>query len=190
MVQYLFDGPEIDVKIKPHGNSKLDRPYFRTAASVKERVQQIASSHTPKVAVDFLTKEQGGEIGAKSAASLPRNRRQIAYARGQKQTKDPNPLYSIMLECKLSQGKADSFVQDVKAAPQPMCVLSTEWQLDDTVRFLTNNHHFGVLTVDTTYNLGDFYVTPIVYPPSPYAARYKDWETAFTSWTCYGPSEC
>ena len=44
-----------------------------------------------------------------------------------------------------------------------MC-LSTEWQLDDTVHFLTNNHNFGILTVDTTYNLGDFYVTPVTYP--------------------------
>ena len=56
------------------------------------------------------------------------------------------------------------FVQDVKAAPNPMCVLSSEWQLDDMVRFLTNNNQFGILTADTTYNLGDFYVTPMTYP--------------------------
>ena len=77
---------------------------------------------------------------------------------------DPNPLYSIMLECKLVQGKAEVFVQDVKAAPQPMCVLSFNWQLNDMERFLTNNQQFGVLTVDTTYNLGDFYVTAVTYP--------------------------
>ena len=45
-----------------------------------------------------------------------------------------------------------------------MCILPSEWQLDDMVRFLTNNHRFGVLTADTTYNLGDFYVTPLTYP--------------------------
>lgn len=164
MVQYLFEGPEVDVKIKPHGNSSIGRPFFRTSGSTKDRIEEVASSHTPKEALNLLTKEQGGEISARGAASLPRNRRQIAYARGQKQMKDPNPLYSIMMECKISQGKSDCFVQDVKAAPQPMCVLSTEWQLDDMVRFLTKNHHFGILTVDTTFNLGDFYVTPITYP--------------------------
>ena len=31
-------------------------------------------------------------------------------------------------------------------------------------RFLTNNNEFGILTVDTTYNLGEFYVTPLTYP--------------------------
>ena len=30
---------------------------------------------------------------------------------------------------------------------------------------LTNNQQFGVLTVDTTYNLGNFYVTAVSYPP-------------------------
>ena len=164
MVQYLLNGPEVEIKIKPHGNSKQHRPFFRTSESTKKRIKDVASSRTPKEAINLLTMEQGGELQAKGAASLPRDRRQIKYARDHKQSKDPNPLYSIMLECKLAQGKSDVFVQDVKAAPQPMCVLSSEWQLDDMVRFLTGNHRFGVLTIDTTYNLGDFYVTPLVYP--------------------------
>lgn len=31
------------------------------------------------------------------------------------------------------------------------------------VRFLTNNQHFTILTADTTFNLGEFYVTPTSY---------------------------
>lgn len=30
--------------------------------------------------------------------------------------------------------------------------------------FLTQSDDFGILTVDTTYNLGQFYVTPTTYP--------------------------
>ena len=164
MVQYLLDGPEVEIKVKPHGNSKECKPFFRTAGSTKRRIKGMASSYTPKEAVNLLTIQQGGELHAKGAASLPRDHRQIKYVRDRQQAKDPNPLYSIMLECKLAQGKSEIFVQDVKAAPQPACVLSTEWQLDDMVRFLTKNHKFGVLTIDTTYNLGEFYVTPVVYP--------------------------
>jgi hypothetical protein len=99
-----------------------------------------------------------------SSASVPRNRRQVNYLKKKSNLKDPDPLYSLMLECKLQQGKADSFVIDVKAAPHPMCVLASQWQLDDMVRFLTNNHSFGILTVDTTFNLGEFFVTPLAYP--------------------------
>ena len=122
MVQYMFDGPELEIKIKPHGNSKQDRPFFRTSATTKEHLKKVASENPPKQAIDILTKEQGGELEAHGAANLP---------------KDTNPLYSIMLECKLAEGMSQIFVQDVKAAPQPMCILSSEWQLDDMVRFLT-----------------------------------------------------
>ena len=64
----------------------------------------------------------------------------------------------------MQQGKSAGFVQDVKAAPQTMCVLSFDWQLNDMERFLTHNHSFGVVSVDTTFNLGDFYNTAITYP--------------------------
>lgn len=44
-----------------------------------------------------------------------------------------------------------------------MCVMAYEWQLNDMSRFLTFNESFSILTVDTTYNLGEFYVTPMTY---------------------------
>ena len=79
--------------------------------------------------------EQGGEVNVRGAGCVPRDGRQVSYYREKKQNKDTNPLYSVMLECKLAQGKAEVFVQDVKAAPQPMCVLSFNWQFDDMERF-------------------------------------------------------
>jgi len=68
-----------------------------------------------------------------------------------------------MLQCKLAEGSADAFVRDVKAAPDPQCVLFFDWQLNDLVRFLTDDRDFSIFTADTTYNLGDFYVTPTTY---------------------------
>lgn len=69
-----------------------------------------------------------------------------------------------MLECKVSQGSQDALVRDVKAAPDLECVLFLAWQLEDMKRFLTQSDDFGILTVDTTYNIGQFYVTPTTYP--------------------------
>ena len=147
----MFDGPELEIKIKSHGNSEQDRSFFRTSATTKECLKKVTSENPPKQAIDVLTKEQGGELEAHEAASLPCDWRQVKYARQHQQVKDTNLLYTIMLECKLAQGTSQIFVQDVKAAPQPVCILSSEWQLDDMVRFLTNNHRFGILTADTTY---------------------------------------
>jgi hypothetical protein len=61
------------------------------------------------------------------------------------------------------QGRHGAFVRDVKAAPSPQGILFFDWQLNDMVRFLTNNQRFGILTADTTFNLGEFYVTPTSY---------------------------
>jgi len=147
----MFDGPELEIKIKSHGNSEQDRSFFQTSATTKECLKKVTSENPPKQAIDVLTKEQGGELEAHEAPSLPCDWRQVKYARQHQQVKDTNLLYTIMLECKLAQGTSQIFVQDVKAAPQPVCILSSEWQLDDMVRFLTNNHRFGILTADTTY---------------------------------------
>ena len=55
------------------------------------------------------------------------------------------------------------FVRDCRPTPEPAFVLSRDRQLDDLVRFCTDPANFCVLTVDPTFNLGDFDVTPIAY---------------------------
>ena len=81
MVQYMFDGPEMDIKMKPHGNSKTATPFFTTAKKTREHIQELATKFTPKHVVQGVTIEQGGEINAKGAAFLPRNRQQVANFR-------------------------------------------------------------------------------------------------------------
>ena len=161
--QYLFEGPEVDIKVKTHDYSKGDRPFLWTAASTRKRTKQLASSSTPKAVVSQLTRERGGVIEARGMATLPRDCHQVSYAHPKQGTSSCDPLYSIMFECKLAQGTSGVFVQDVKAAPHPMSVSCFEWQIDDMVRFVTCNHKFTVLTVDTTYKLNEFYVTPMTY---------------------------
>ena len=60
-------------------------------------------------------------------------------------------LYSVMLQCKVCEGKDDAFVRDVKAAPDPQCVLFSEWQMSDLDRFVTDPGRYTILTADTTY---------------------------------------
>ena len=165
LMQYYFDGPEVEIKIKPHGNSKSASPFFRTSKSAKEHHKELAATNMPKEAVHQATLVQGSEIEAKGRSSLPRNRQQIANYRRVEKKRDDNVLYSVMLECKLAQGTQEVFVRDVKAAPDPQCVLFFDWQIADMERFLTNSsEQHGILTIDPTYNLGQFYVTPTTYP--------------------------
>ena len=62
------------------------------------------------------------------------------------------------------QGKdTDPFVRVVTSAPQPMSVLCTNAQLFDIQRFCTDSIHFSPISVDLTFDLGDFCVTVISY---------------------------
>ena len=70
-----------------------------------------------------MTRERG-EIEARGIGILPRDCRQVSYARQKQGTTHCDPLYRIMLECKLAQGSSNIIVQDVKAAPFPMSVMS------------------------------------------------------------------
>ena len=164
LVQYMFDGPEIEVITRPHGNSKGSTPYFRTSDSARENLHTLAATKTPKAVIQAVTQEAGGELNIESPSDGPRNRQQISNIRRSTTGRDKNVLYSVMLECKATQGSEGTFVRDVKAAPSPQCVLFFDWQLQDMIRFLTNNKKFGIFTADITYNLGEFYVTPTAYP--------------------------
>ena len=128
MVQYHLDGPKVEIKVKPHGNSKSVAPFFRTSNTTRKRITTVASTYNPKQAFNIITLEQGGELEVKGAGCVPRNRRQISYAR-RKTTKRCQSSLQCNVRVYIATGKSAGFVKDVKAAPQPMCVLSFDWHL-------------------------------------------------------------
>ena len=69
-----------------------------------------------------------------------------------------------MAMCKAGHGSdGEPFVRCVQAAPEPMCILASNRQLDEMVRDSTDVYHFVHLGVDPTFKLGEFYVPPIVF---------------------------
>lgn len=71
-------------------------------------------------------------------------------------------LACIMQQCKDTCSTSRAFIRSVEAAPEPMCVLSTDQQLHDMERFCTQSPS-SVLSIDPTFNLGKFYVTPTTF---------------------------
>ena len=62
-----------------------------------------------------------------------------------------------MVMCKQSMGNNDDpFVRIVTSAPEPMSILCTNAQLLDIEHFCTDHNTFGPLSIDPTFNLGDF----------------------------------
>ena len=64
-----------------------------------------------------------------------------------------------MLQCKLSEGKADSFMHDVKVPPEPQRIPFTDWYLSD----LVPSPQSSLFSANTTYNLSDFNMIPTTY---------------------------
>jgi hypothetical protein len=108
---------------------------------------------------------------AKSGCELPRDRRQIYNAKKAHKAcaegasvpdYKHDTLAQVMQMCKETSSSTNAFVRSVEAAPEPMCVLATDQQLCDLARFCLGNPS-SVLSIDPTFNLGPFYVTPITY---------------------------
>ena len=171
LIQYVFDNGEHPVLYRPHGNSKKSEAFVRTLPSTLHKLKDVSSSLTPKFAVCKATGEVGGVMAATSAGSIPRNRQQVSDLRRRCDSNDgvsigkaKDPLFSIMLMCKESEGdkSVDSFVRVVNGAPEPLAVLTFDWSLADLERFCTYDPP-SILTVDPTFNLGDFFVTVTTY---------------------------
>ena len=116
----MFDGPEIEVISKPHGNSKGSTPYFRTSDSAHQKLQTLAATKTPKAVIHTVTRE-AGELNIDTPSDAPRNQQQISYIRHTTTGRDKNVLYSVMLECKATQGSEDVFVTLRLHCPPSVC---------------------------------------------------------------------
>ena len=167
-IQYSFDDEEHPVNPRPHGNSKKGDSFVRTMPSTLHKLKKVAVNLTPKFAVCEISNDV---MSATNAGSVVRNRQQVKDLRRRKDEgilvpcgKKKDPLFSIMLMCKESQGTKndDAFVRIVSCAPEPMAVLVSNWTLNDLDRFCTSPH-CTILCVDPTFSLGDFDVTVTTY---------------------------
>ena len=56
------------------------------------------------------------------------------------------------------------YIRRLQVAPSPACVLASDRQVQDVKRFCANTtNQFSILSIDTTFNIGDFYLTPTTY---------------------------
>ena len=71
----------------------------------------------------------------------------------------------MILKCIDKSTHFDRFLRFVQREPQPLAIaiFVDDRQLLDLERFCTNPSKPGILSMDTTYNCGEFYVTPTTY---------------------------
>ena len=179
MVQYAFkDGIEHPIVRSQHGNSKTPstKPYVRTWSSTMEALKSESNKLNPREAVHKVVKNDlGGLASCSSVGQMPRNRQQVKdltrnqSVAGCKKSLSENyeqddPWYRILGESKKQAcNRKTPFIRDVRVAPEPLCILATDRQLNDLRRFCCNPIEYRPFTVDPTFNIGKYNVTPITY---------------------------
>ena len=71
----------------------------------------------------------------------------------------------------LHKNEYSDFIRALQILPSPACILATKEQLDELVMNCTKENDCGVMHLDLTFNLGEFFVTPIVFPLVKYSHR-------------------
>lgn len=152
-------------EVHPHGNDKTGKPFFPTLPSTKQSIKEEAKEKGPKQVLATVSKKLGGILQASSPCELPRNERQVMYLQSkEKGSSDAlaDQVFAMMQNAKVGDSHG-CFVRETRPSPEPAFVLARDRQLDDLVRFCAIPDSFSVLTVDPTFNLGDFDVTPTTY---------------------------
>ena len=164
LLQYVFDGAEKEVKVKPHGNAKNSKSYYRTSELTKNRLEELAKKHPPKEAFHKSLEESGGILQLTSAAGHARNVRQLTNIKQRNQESAGDDFVELLQMLKEDARNPDTaFVRKVDSSSDPCVVLASNQQLQDVKRFCTNPAKFSVLGVDATFNFGKFYVTLTTY---------------------------
>ena len=112
-----------------------------------------------------VSEKVGGVVNARSASELPRNERQVSYIQSRSKphaSSGCDEMIHMIQQAKLGDSTG-MFVKETRSSPGPAFVLAHYCQLNDLERFCANPDQFSVLTVDPTFNLGEFNVTPTTY---------------------------
>ena len=169
IIQYFFkDSPEIPLFPTSHGNSKDDsRMFFPTSRSTLQCLRECCTEMNPSNAYDAAHRRTGDIMAVRSISEEPRDKKQAYNSRRSTnsassfQKDEMLELHNQLRSHQEEKGKG--FLREINVTDSPHAFLALEDQLDNIVRFCTSSLRFSVLGVDTTFKLGDFFVTLTTY---------------------------
>lgn len=151
--------------LSSHGNSKDKKPFYPTWPSTLNKIKKECALQGPKATVEHLSSIAGGVLGASAPGELPRDEKQVINMKKRKEIAeksggDADDLFIVMQHARSDES---NFVRAIRATPDPAVVIAADCQLNDMNRFCTSASEFGIVTVDPTFSLGEFDVTPLTY---------------------------
>ena len=103
---------------------------------------------------------------------MPRDRQQIRTVHRNLFSVDhKDEFVAILQKCKVDTD--DPFIRCIQAVPEPACILATDHQLKQ-MEVNCADENFSIVTVDPTFNLGEFYVTPMVFMQKKFVRKHTE----------------
>ena len=135
-------------------------------------MKYIAKDHKAKEVIEVIDSEKGSIEHIDSVTDLPRDRQQIRNVRRKLFSIDHKDEFAAILQkCKVDSDKP--FIRCIQAVPEPTCILATDHQLKQ-MEVNCTGENFSIVTVDSTFNLGEFYVTPIVFLQKKFVRKHTE----------------
>lgn len=158
LVEYFFTGNEHTVSPKKHG--KTGKPFYQVAQSTKDHLKRQASTRARPTAIfDRTYQNSGDSLHIESFGDVPRNIQQIKSMRKRIRSDEKEPDKYV----KLIDIRKSSSMWRLEFKPSPYCLYCPEWLLKEIADECCKPESTSIFALDTTYGVGDFYVTPTNY---------------------------
>ena len=163
LIEYCFMGSEHH--ISPHKNPWSGKSYIPTTPSTRDDNKLKVTSHKGPLRIfDETIEEAGGIVHCKIATDMPRDFKQISNARQDLKEKEKQNEFVALL----GHAKQDAGIRNMQWTPNPRVVFATDQQFAEIVEECCAPGSRSILSIDTTYNVGDFYVTSTTYQSSKF----------------------
>lgn len=116
----------------------------------------------PSTIYDKVFEEAGGMLDVEAISHAPRNIKQVKNARAKlkRAGNDEDEFYSLLA---LEKEMGGSCIKGLQWTPSPRVVYIEDWQIAEIVENCCQPDSTCVLSIDTTFNVGQFYVTSTTY---------------------------
>ena len=157
-----YSGDEKIYKPMPHGNSKtLKMPYLPTCPSVVAKMRDEVKINTPAKVLN-KNKAHSASVPAEGVTNA-RNYNQVNNLRraalNEKKLGPDSVMNLAEMAAVIEEGK---FCQKLEIHPDLMCLFALPKLLDEFEKILKNIKEPILMHYDTTFNIGDFYVSMLV----------------------------
>ena len=163
LLEYHFTGTEHSVS--PHKNPRTGKAFIPTAPSTKKAIlEKVKGSKGPSSIFDESVESTGGILHCIVIAGMPRDIKQVKNARQRLKEKDKNDQFASLLDL----SRQEPAVRNLQWTPSPRVDFCSYEQLEEIIEECCSIDSKSILSIDTTYNVGNFYVTSTTYQSSKF----------------------